>query len=123
VNLPLAQFRQLVKVMALTTSPSDAEALAAVRRANAVLAAANLTWPDVLNRVVTVEQPLEQVLNGHGRTPDAEELLGEAETLDLRQGHADFVATLRERYDARGHLTTNELSALRQLLQARRPRP
>ena len=39
---------RLAKVMAMTTSNHDAEALAAVRRANGILAKHQLRWPDVL---------------------------------------------------------------------------
>lgn len=39
---------RLAKVMAMTTSSHDAEALAAVRRANGILAKHQLRWPDVL---------------------------------------------------------------------------
>lgn len=40
--------RKLAAVLALTTSATDGEALAAVRAANRMLAAAGVTWADVL---------------------------------------------------------------------------
>ncbi len=51
---------RLAKVMAMTTSSHDAEALAAVRRANGILAKHQLTWQEALGpvrRTVRFEQP------------------------------------------------------------------
>lgn len=43
-----AALDRLAKVMVMTTSDHDGEALAAVRRANGILAKHKLRWPDVL---------------------------------------------------------------------------
>lgn len=53
---------KLVKVLALTTSDVDGEALAALRAANKMLAADNMTWADLLTerpRHVTVSMTRE----------------------------------------------------------------
>jgi hypothetical protein len=39
---------RLTKLIAMSTSPHDGEALAATRKANALLANAKLTWADIL---------------------------------------------------------------------------
>lgn len=54
MSLSIDEFRLIKKFMAMTTSESDAEALAALRRANAILARHGLTWDMVLTKVVTV---------------------------------------------------------------------
>lgn len=57
--LTLAEFTQFKKLMNLTTSPNDAEALAALRKANTILDAHKATWELVLNRVLRVEAQIE----------------------------------------------------------------
>jgi hypothetical protein len=47
-TLPAHDLERLVKLMSLTTSDFDGEALSALRKANEALAAAKLTWSDVL---------------------------------------------------------------------------
>lgn len=55
--LSLKEFTTLKKLMALTTSTNDCEALVALRKANAVLAAHQLTWEQVFSRIVKVDGP------------------------------------------------------------------
>lgn len=57
------EFKTLKKLMSLATSPNDAEALAAFRRATAMLAAAGYTWPQALDRVIKVVPPVEAYTN------------------------------------------------------------
>ena len=66
---------QLAKVMAMTTSNHDAEALAAVRRANGILAKHQLTWQEALGpvrRTVRFEQPEHSHAWGQTRTADTD---------------------------------------------------
>lgn len=129
LTITAAQFAQLKKVMALTTSSNDAEALAALRRANAVLTAAHLTWPEVLGRTVTVEAGYEYV-GGNGAgfraatrsgADYAHEVMDRAIALDaegkLTEGQRAFVSDLQRHLDRSGYLTDNQLAALRQLIE------
>ncbi len=59
---------RLAKVMAMTTSSHDAEALAAVRRANGILAKHQLRWPDVLANAKASAQGKAQ--SGAGQHPN-----------------------------------------------------
>jgi hypothetical protein len=56
-----AEYAQLRKCMARTTSDNDAEALASIRRANVLLTQHSLTWDKVFDRVVRVVDPMEFV--------------------------------------------------------------
>ena len=55
----LKDFLTFKRIMGLTTSPNDAEALSAIRKANALLMAENTTWERVLDRMVKVESHVE----------------------------------------------------------------
>ena len=59
---------RLAKVMAMTTSSHDAEALAAVRRANGILAKHQLRWPDVLANAKA--QTKQKAQPGAGQHPN-----------------------------------------------------
>lgn len=47
---------KLIKLMMMTTSPNDGEALTAIRKANALLAEANVNWEEFINAVETNKQ-------------------------------------------------------------------
>lgn len=51
-TIPLSELSQLKRIMGMTTSTNDNEALVAMRKANAMLARHSLTWEDVLSRSV-----------------------------------------------------------------------
>jgi len=53
---------RLAKVLALTTSPNDAEALAAIRKANDIVKGADLDWSEVLatQHAVNIQIGLKQ---------------------------------------------------------------
>lgn len=53
------QFEQFIKLMQLASSDNDAEALAALRRAQRTLADAGFTWEMILRRQVTVLSEVE----------------------------------------------------------------
>lgn len=59
--MTLDDFHRLKKLMALTISDFDPEALLALRAANAILIKYELTWERVLSRSVKIEMPFEEV--------------------------------------------------------------
>lgn len=54
-GIPLNQLALLRKLLAMTTSANDAEALVAVRKANAIMKTHAFTWDDLFARTVTVD--------------------------------------------------------------------
>lgn len=52
-SISLGDLALLKKVLAMTTSENDGEALTAIRKANAILKKGNLSWADVLERTVS----------------------------------------------------------------------
>lgn len=57
--MKLAEYGRLRKLMQMTTSDNDHEALASLRAANAILAAHELSWERVFSRTVTVVNEFE----------------------------------------------------------------
>ena len=60
-SISLTELAQLKKLMSMTTSTNDNEALAFLRKANAILAKYNLTWTEILSRTVTVGASLAPI--------------------------------------------------------------
>jgi hypothetical protein len=64
----LQEFQLLKKLLALTTSPVDAEALAALRRVNALLKQCDVDWNLILSKTVKVIAAAEPLDEGPGST-------------------------------------------------------
>ena len=58
------EFGRLRRLMALSTSDSDPEALGALRAANRLLAANGVTWDRVFDRCVVVLEAVEAMEDG-----------------------------------------------------------
>lgn len=56
----LADFNRLKKLMSMTTSDNDTEALGAIRAANKILAGEPTDWEKVLTMKVKVMEPVEE---------------------------------------------------------------
>lgn len=67
-KLTTAEYDTFIKFMMRTTSENDAEALTALRKANAVLKKQGVTWNDLCRRLVTVISGE----NPHGPADDEE---------------------------------------------------
>lgn len=52
-TMTLTDLGQLKRMMSVTTSTNDHEALAALRKANVVLARSNITWDELLTKMVS----------------------------------------------------------------------
>lgn len=119
----LKTFDTLKKMMALTFSDNDPEALASIRAANRLLAKEALDWERVLSRTVSVineveEAPPPRTTPRRDASDDAR-LLDEAVTA-LDDGGSeeinDFVRSLISYYESRGHLTANQRGALQRII-------
>jgi len=124
--MSLRDFRVLEKTMMQTTSTNDAEALNALRAANALLAKYNYTWADAFARLVKVDGGAPEVEDGGDtlpqdrpaparRDPDQaqiEEAFGRLERVNLPSGTEQFITSLKEQWDQRGSLSPKQKSAL-----------
>lgn len=114
--MKLKDFSTLKRLMMLTTSDSDAEALAALRKANALLLANGVDWDRVFGRTVQVinefepapdDDPDQERTRGAGMIDAAFETLAE-----VRGGFADFITSLQDQWTKRRFLSDKQKEAL-----------
>lgn len=120
---------RLIKILGLTTSSSDGEALSALRKANEIIAGENMTWEEVL------AQPVGNVVNitltrgapqAHYKQTDdwVAPHLKDKVTIDLmfraiytqpRTGNEDFwqwVDNVHNHFNQHGQLTVGQYQAI-----------
>lgn len=97
MTISVAEFRRFKKIMERTTSPVDAEALASIRAANAIVAASGSTWTQILDRVVKVQLPVPEEARTAEEDRDHVEALFDV-ALNSRNS-ASFQETLEDIYE------------------------
>lgn len=126
MTIKLAEFLRFKKFMSLTTSDVDAEALAALRQANKVLAANSLTWEMVLSKVVKIDGPeieeFTQPNNGDPQDEDKVRARVRAAAIDdalqkvldntAAGSFRDFILSLEEQWRSKNWLTAPQREAL-----------
>lgn len=123
--MKLADFNRLKKLMGLTFSENDPEALSALRAANAILAKDALTWDRVLDRVVQIlpeveEGPVVHEPPAHRRAApsrpgsrnEIEEAFAVLDAADDLGDFQDFIDSLRRQYEENLHLSDKQKRAL-----------
>lgn len=117
---------KFVKLMMVATSANDHEALAALRKANAMLAAENLNWEEFLFARSGVPHYLTKTkMKGAGvqprekfSGPDVSRKL-DALLRDAQGSFGDFVASVKEFYDTNGFLTERQHEAISNAFESR----
>lgn len=127
MTMPLKTYQQLRKLMMLTHSDNDTEALAALRKANALLREHSYDWNSAFDRLVKVESPIEMAYVHYDtgekaispaykrNDPDTLRInnaFEEIEDRDPRGSFADFIASLKDQWDRSGRLTVAQKEAL-----------
>jgi hypothetical protein len=127
---PPAQF---VKLMMMTTTSNDHEALVAIRKANAILASANVNWEEFLGAVDEAKASSSSTRSnsdsdfsdidgsssyrGSGACSDASLIdpMFEQAFANVRPGSSfrDFIESIHEWWETRGYLTQRQFQALR----------
>lgn len=130
----------LIKLMMMTTSPHDGEALTAIRKANAMLAEANVNWAEFLSAVSTTKKatdnefrkPPSQRRRQHERSEEdnafsdvgkgSSQKFDDASIIDpmfekafsnARGGFADFLESVHEWWLDKGFLTEKQYYAIK----------
>jgi hypothetical protein len=99
----LDDFVRLKKLMSLTSSDSDAEALGAIRAANKVLTTSGYTWEMVLSRTVTVLSAVEAMPADEDEAPPFDMALrGAAGTF------RDTLLSIQAQYEERGFISARQ---------------
>ena len=123
---------RFVKLMMLSTSDADQEALAALRKANAMLASAKINWADVLVSVLDDElrrprrksKPAEPPAEPAEPPPPPRQRFDDAMTINVmfatvyqhgigNGGFAKFIESIQQYWDAYGFLTEKQFTALK----------
>ena len=113
------KFEKFIKLMKMTTSPSEGEALNAIRMANALLLEANLDWDDFLRgkaKIVGGPASTQTTYSGKKYTNSNEiESMLEAVLNNVRSGTSfrAFLESLRDWWEANQFLTEKQYNALR----------
>lgn len=104
---------KLVKVLGYTTSPNDNEALSAVRMANGILDAANITWEEfVSQKTIVIQEIIQKNVIQKEKNPDTmKKLQACLENVRGASGLA-FIRSLAQQYNDRGTLSPRQLAAL-----------
>jgi hypothetical protein len=119
--MKMATFNKLKKMLSLTVTENDHEALAAIRAANRIIVEEGITWERVLNRTINViaeveTDPEQQRPATNGEAPavrrEIDDLLDKAED---RKPDNEFVASLREQWDRKRWLSERQIDALRKV--------
>lgn len=131
---------RLTKLLMMTTSSHDMEALVAVRKANALLAENNLNWREFLasfgrpdnsfrvppsQRPGARQNPFEQAGagdNSSNKFTDADEINAYFEIAlnEVGGSFRSFILSIHEWWQARGFLTSKQYYALRKAVEDRR---
>lgn len=103
----------LIKLLALTTSSNDHECLVAIRKANAMLAARNITWEFFIKG----RYPNVEVTSPKHSTsiPEADEVerMFEAVIENSSGSFSDFVTSIYQWWEEKGSLTDRQFDALK----------
>ncbi len=113
------KFEKFIKLMKMTTSPSEGEALNAIRMANSLLLEANLDWDDFLRgkaKIVGGTASAQTTYSGKKYTNSSEiESMLEAVLDNVRRGTSfhTFIESLRDWWESNQFLTEKQYNALR----------
>lgn len=111
------QLSMLIKVLNLTTSPNDAEALAAARKANDLLKRGTTTWEALLNSGGSVVAPdVDEGDLGGDDNAEARAIDEAFQTIfaygNLRGSFEDFINSLHEQWQHRRSLSPRQKRSL-----------
>lgn len=111
--MKLSDFNRLRKLMAMTFSDNDTEALTSVRAANKLLKDNGLTWQRVFDRTVRVENSVEEAVpSKNGYSEEDITTMFESALSKADGGFRDFLLSLQARYDEKGRLSEGQMDAL-----------
>lgn len=121
-QIPLGELAQLKKLMAMTTSTNDNEALAFMRKANAILLKYGLTWTGVLSRTVsaidTGPEPSQDERTLHEEIQMAfDEIRG-----NTHGDFASFVESIEKQFKDKGYLSPAQRKPLYDAVRRHRER-
>ncbi len=115
----LEKFEKFIKIMKLTQSDQDGEALNALRMANTILVEANVSWEELLRAKVAVTssvaaQAVPQTGKHYTNKEEIEEMLkGVLSGMATGSSFYSFIKSLDDWWTEKGWLTEKQYNALR----------
>lgn len=127
--MPAPEFETFIKLMMLSTSSNDSEALTALRKANAKLDSMNRTWEELLRgKVTTLDFPDAPVIGGDLKLssggvkhtdPHISIMLDDL-MQSVRGSFRDYIESVNEWWEAKGFLTEKQYAAIKKSWEGRR---
>lgn len=120
-----AEFEKFIKLMMMTASDQDQEALTALRMANSILASLNRNWEEVLRGKVMVQGSSSySPPNNFVKHDDAKDIDPMFETLmrevSPHSSFREFIEDVHKYWEQRGYLTDNQYKALKRAVERTR---
>lgn len=129
MNVPKAsEFEVFIKLMMMAQSSNDAEALTALRKANAKLASINRNWEELLRGKVAISDfPDAPAMGGDLKTgggqkytdPHISAMLDDL-MREVRGGFRDFIESINEWWEQKGFLTEKQYNTIKKSWEQRR---
>jgi len=111
------KFEKFIKLMMMTTSPSEGEALTAIRMANGLLMEANLNWDEFLRgkaKVYTASGQSSYSGKKYQNADEIEAMLNDVlSTIKRGTSFYSFIESLNDWWEANSFLTEKQYNALR----------
>lgn len=104
---------KLAKLMELSTSPVDNEALTSIRMANKILFENNISWSEFIGQKTIIIQEIQQITQKTKPDADIEKMLSECLINVRSPSGKTFIESLNKFYKQRGYLTPKQVEALR----------
>lgn len=125
--MPALDYERFIKLMMLTTSSNDGEALNALRMANSYLARLNRTWEQVIREKLTIIEEAKLFTDGDlTRSPDRSEkfsdpdidfLFDELRNRNISPSFRAFVDSVHEWWEQKGFLTEAQYRAIKKAVE------
>lgn len=128
MNAKASDFEIFIKLMMLSTSPNDGEALTALRKANAKLHSIGRNWEELLRGKVAVSDfPDAPSLGGDLRrgikhTDAAIQIILDDLMSEVRGGFRDYIESVNEWWETRGYLTDKQYEVIKKAWEQRTAR-
>lgn len=104
---------KLAKLMELSASPIDGEALNAIRMANKMLLEHNISWSQFISEKTLIIQEVQQIVTKTKPDVDVEKMLTECIINIYSPTGLAFVRSLNDFYKTKGFLTPKQKEALK----------
>ena len=119
-QISLADLDTLKRIMGMTKSVHDGEALAAIRKANKVLDKYSLTWMEVLGRAVTAATlngglTHEDIVEANGEISLGEQIrraFDELRGVSMSRSFVEFLQSIEEQFKRTGYLSADQRKPL-----------